>query len=57
MTRPVPSSRLLLVEDRRAGAAGPNVVPLRRYRLARLRLEQAPAEPDDRFAYLKRNHD
>jgi hypothetical protein len=57
MTRPVTSSRILLVEDRRAGAAGPNVVPLRRYRLARLRLEHAPAGPDDRFEYLKRTHD
>ena len=56
MTRPVTSTRVLLVEDRRGGAA-PNVLAVRRYRLARLRFEHAPIEPDDRFEYLKRTHD
>ena len=57
MTRPVTSNRVLLVEDRRTGAAAANLVSLRRYRLARLRFEHAPVDPDARFEYLKRSHD
>jgi hypothetical protein len=57
MTHPVTSSRVLLVEDRRAGDQAPAPVPLRRYRLARLRFEDRPAEPEGRFEYLKRTHD
>jgi hypothetical protein len=57
MTRPVTSNRVLLVEDRRVGAAAANVMPLRRYRLARLRFDDPPLESDERFEYLKRSHD
>jgi hypothetical protein len=58
MTRPVTSSRVMLVEDRRGATAAPaSIVPLRRYRLARLRLEGQPAESEERFGYLKRSHD
>lgn len=58
MTRPITSSRVLLVEDRRgAGEAPAVVVPLRRYRLARLRLAGRSAGSDGRFEYLKRLHD
>lgn len=58
MARPTTASRVLLVEDRRGGGEAPAaVVPLRRYRLARLRLEGRPAEPGGRFEYLKRVHD
>lgn len=57
MTRPVTSSRVLLVQDRRGGDQAPAPVPLRRYRLARLRFDDRPDEPDARFEYLKRTHD
>ncbi|HEY2651405.1 MAG TPA: hypothetical protein VGI50_05755 [Solirubrobacteraceae bacterium] len=58
MTRPVTSSRLMLVEDRRGPTAAPaSIAPLRRYRLARLRLDGRPAEAEERFEYLKRSHD
>lgn len=53
MTRPVRSSKVLLVADRRddASTGSPAV---RRYRLARLRLDERPAEPQSRFEHLKR---
>jgi hypothetical protein len=57
MTRPVTSSRVLLVEDRRGGDQARAPVTLRRYRLARLRFHELPAEPEGRFEYLKRTHD
>ena len=57
MTRPARSSRFLLVEDRRAGIGAPAVVPVRRYRLARLRFDGPPADSIERFEYLKRTHD
>jgi hypothetical protein len=46
-----------LIEDRRAGVEAPAVVPVRRYRLARLRFDGACAEGAGRFDYLKRAHD
>jgi hypothetical protein len=57
MTFPATPSRLLLIEDRRAGDAVRAVVSVRRYRLARLRLDAPAAEPAARFEYLKRAHD
>ena len=57
MTRPATSSRVLLVEDRRGGGSAPAIVPVRRYRLARLRFDGAPSESAERFDYLKRPHD
>ena len=42
MIRTAPSSKLMLVADRRAGAAD-GTVAVRRYRLARLRLDGRPA--------------
>ncbi len=56
MTRPVPSSKVVLLEDRRGGSdiAG---APLRRFRLARLRFEGVPASAGCRYEYLKRTHD
>jgi hypothetical protein len=56
MTHPVTSSRLMLVEDRR-GAATAATVPLRRYRLARLRFDGRPADSEARIEHLKRTHD
>jgi hypothetical protein len=57
MTRPASSSRVLLIEDRRAGADAPPGLPVRRYRLARLRFDGPTADSDGRFDYLKRPHD
>ena len=57
MTRPATSSRVLLVEDRRGGGSAPAVMPIRRYRLARLRFDGAATESAGRFEYLKRAHD
>jgi hypothetical protein len=57
MTRPATSSRVLLVEDRRAGAGGPAAVTVRRYRLARLRFDGPASDPGARFEYLKQAHD
>jgi hypothetical protein len=56
MTRPPASSKLVLLEDRRGGAASPGANPLRRFRLARVRLESAIAG-EKRFEYLKRIYD
>ena len=57
MKRPATSSRVLLVEDRRAGSGAPAASTVRRYRLARLRFDPAADEPGTRFEYLKRTHD
>ncbi|MEA2159937.1 MAG: hypothetical protein QOD66_2317 [Solirubrobacteraceae bacterium] len=56
MTRPT-ASKVLLVADRRSVAAEPGTAPLRRYRLARLRLDGRAAEPASRFEHLKRVYD
>jgi hypothetical protein len=52
MNRPLTASRALLVADRRVAPSEVRTAPLRRYRLARLRLEgrEAPA----RIAFVKR---
>jgi hypothetical protein len=59
MTRPAPftSSRLLLIADSRRAMPEPAGFPVRRYRLARLRLEARPTEPSRRFEHLKRVFD
>jgi len=59
MTHPATSSRLLLVEDRRGGTGTgiPAVVPVRRFRLARLRFDGPAPDPDNRFEYLKRTYE
>lgn len=57
MTRPATSSRVMLLEDRRTGAAAPGSAPLRRYRLARLRFDGQPTDSPKRFEYLKRCYD
>jgi hypothetical protein len=54
MIRPHPSSKVLLVADHRAAAsAEPGSVPMRRYRLARLRLDGRPVNRASRFEHLK----
>ena len=57
MTRPAATSRMMLLEHRRGGSATEASVPVRRYRLARLRFDGAPADPEKRFEYLKRCYD
>lgn len=57
VTRPAPTSKVLLVEDRRAAPASRRDTPIRRYRLARLRFDSRPASGESRFEYLKRVYD
>ena len=58
MTRPQPSSKVLLVEDRRADSPEPaSDGAVRRYRLARLRFDSRPSSPEARFEHLKRVYD
>jgi hypothetical protein len=57
MTRPAPSSRVLLVADRRPPVQPSGAVPIRRYRLARLRLDGRSTDPSSRFEHLKRAFD
>jgi hypothetical protein len=57
MNRPLTSSKLLLVADQRGGAARGPAEPVRRYRIARLRLESRATQPAGRFEHLKRVFD
>ncbi len=57
MLRSITSSRVLLVEDRRVAPSENGGAPLRRYRLARLRLDGRSAAPAVRFEHLKRTYD
>ncbi|HUO73645.1 MAG TPA: hypothetical protein VMU39_22940 [Solirubrobacteraceae bacterium] len=57
MARTITSTKVLLVADRRTPNRGPASAPVRRYRLARLRLDGRAAEPAARFDHLKRVYD
>ncbi|HYB27431.1 MAG TPA: hypothetical protein VEF89_12500 [Solirubrobacteraceae bacterium] len=57
MTRPITASKVLLVADRRAPSQSRQTVPIRRYRLARLRLDPRSGSGESRFEYLKRVYD
>jgi hypothetical protein len=57
MTRPLTSSKVVLVADRRMDGSQPGAVPVRRYRLARLRFDGRPSGSDCRFEHLKRVYD
>jgi hypothetical protein len=57
MTRPITTSKVLLVEDRRSAPASRRDTPIRRYRLARLRFDSPPATGESRYDYLKRVYD
>jgi hypothetical protein len=57
MTRPIRSSKVLLVADRRPVSTAPGVPAMRRYRLARVRPEGPPAAGGARYEYLKRVYD
>lgn len=56
MTRPL-TSKVLLVQDRRSGSLDPGTAAVRRYRLARLRLDGREMAPEHRFEHLKRVYD
>jgi hypothetical protein len=57
MTRQAATSKVMLLEDRRAGAAPTGSAPVRRYRIARVRPGSTPSQTDKRFDYLKRTFD
>jgi hypothetical protein len=57
MTKPDRSSKVVLVEDRREISDERGVGSVRRYRLARLRLDGRSADPEARFEHLKRIYD
>ena len=57
MTPRTASSKLLLVADPRTVAAGPAMTPIRRFRLARLRVEGRAATGRARIDTLKRAFD
>ena len=57
MNSPQTVSKLLLVADQRGGSNAATVAPVRRYRLARLRLDGRATEPGARFEHLKRVFD
>jgi hypothetical protein len=57
MSHPTTSSKLLLVADTRSSSSEPSRVPVRRYRLARLRFQARSVDPALRFEHLKRVYD
>jgi hypothetical protein len=57
MTDHAPTAKLLLIEDGRHASAGSTGMPVRRYRLARLRFEPRPEGESGRFEHLKRIYD
>jgi hypothetical protein len=57
MTRTQKSSKVLLVADRRAERTTSTATPVRRYRLARLRMPTGAQETESRFEYLKNVYD
>jgi hypothetical protein len=57
MARPLTASKVLLIADRRTTATDRQSGPVRRYRIARLRLDSRPAGEESRFEYLKRVYD
>jgi len=57
MTRSVTASKVLLVADRRSAPPPRETVPVRRYRIARLRFDPPPASGESRFEHLKRTYD
>jgi hypothetical protein len=56
MTRPAQSPRLLLIADRPAPSSAATQ-PIRRFRLARIRLDGRAAGTASRYEHLKRTFD
>jgi hypothetical protein len=57
MAKPDRSSKVVLLEDRREVSDPRGAGSVRRYRLARLRLDGRPTDPEARFEHLKRIYD
>jgi hypothetical protein len=57
MTNPGTSEKLLLVEDRRSAVAAADGMPVRRFRIARLRVDGRPRTDASRYEHLKRVYD
>jgi len=57
MPRPITSSKVLLVADRRAVTPQPGAARVRRYRLARVRLDGRPADAASPYEHIKRVYD
>ena len=57
MINPATAAKLLLVEDRRSAAAAAEGVPVRRFRIARLRVDSRARADASRFEHLKRVYD
>ncbi len=57
MTSPIASSKLWLIPDPRTAASREGGAPVRRYRIARLRLDAGPSSAADRFPQLGRVYD
>jgi len=57
MARPTQSSKVLLVADRRAVSPQPSAARVRRYRLARVRLDGRPAGAASPYEHIKRVYD
>ena len=56
MTTSLAASRILLLADKTPVAHGPDAPKIRRYRLARVQLNETRAA-QDRFGHLKRTYD
>jgi hypothetical protein len=57
MIRPNSSSKVLLVADRREQQVDSAAAPVRRFRLARVRLQPRSTEPAARYEHLKQVYD
>jgi hypothetical protein len=57
MNRPIPASKVLLVADHRGSKSSVGAIPVRRFRLARLRLDGRTTADAMRFDHLKRVYD
>jgi hypothetical protein len=57
MTQPDRSSKVVLVADRREISDARGSGSVRRYRLARVRLDGRSSDPEARFEHLKRVYD
>ncbi len=57
MTRPLTPSKLLLIADRRESTSRPSPVAVRRFRLARLKLDPATPTPAARLSGFPRVSD
>ena len=57
MTRTTSPSKVLLLADTRSAPAEAGTVNIRRFRIARLRLDGRQTPGPDRYEYLKRVYD